>query len=121
MAMHSHRPLVELEQVGGVTVARLVRSDLLDDKTIDTIGNQLFHLVQERDCRLLVLNFSNVQRVTSALLGKIIGVHKKLQAEGGRMALCRVEPRLQEAFQTLQLHRLFPIFAEEQEALQSLQ
>jgi anti-anti-sigma factor len=110
-----------MEHVGGVTVARLARSDLLDDKTINTLGNQLFHLVLEGDCRLLILNFSSVQRVTSALLGKIIGLHKKLQAAGGRLALCRVDPRLHEAFETLQLHRLFPIFAEEQEALQSLQ
>jgi anti-anti-sigma factor len=121
MALHSHHPLVELEQVGSVTVGRLVHNELLDDKTINALSNQLVHLVQERNCRLLVLNFSNVLRVNSALLGKIIGLHKKLVAAGGRMALCRLETKLHEAFETLQLHRLFPIFAEEQEALQNLQ
>ncbi len=121
MALHSQRPLLELEQVGAVTVARLTPSDLLDDKTINALGNQLLHLVQERNCRLLVLNFSTVERLASALLGKIIGVHKKLKAAGGRLALCKVDPRLTEAFETLQLHRLFPLFSEEQEALQSMQ
>jgi stage II sporulation protein AA (anti-sigma F factor antagonist) len=121
MALHSHPPLVELEQVGAATVARLARSDLLDDKTINALANQLLHLVQERNCRLLILNFKNVERLASAFLGKIIGVHKKLQAEGGRLALCDVDPKLKDAFETLQLHRLFRIFNEEQEALQSMQ
>jgi anti-anti-sigma factor len=121
MALHSHLPLVELEQVGAVTVARLARSDLLDDKTINALGNQLLHLVQERNCRLLILNFRNVERLTSAFLGKIIGVHKKLQAEGGRLALCNVDPKLKDAFEALQFHRLFRIFNEESEAIQSMQ
>jgi anti-sigma B factor antagonist len=121
MPLYSQRPLLELEQVGAVTIARLTQSDLLDDKTINTLGSQLMHLVEEMDRRLIVLDFSNVQRVASAMLGKIISLHKKLLAVGGRLVLCKVDPRLHEAFETLQLHRLFRIFKEEQEALQSLQ
>jgi anti-anti-sigma factor len=121
MSAPSQHPWLEVEQVGGVTLVRLTRRDLLDDRAINTLGNQLFSLVQDLDCRRIVLNFSNVQRLASAMLGKIIGLHKKLTAAGGRLALCKVDPALGEAFETLKLSRLFGIYKEEQEALQSLQ
>jgi anti-anti-sigma factor len=119
MPLHSRRPALEIERVGTVTVARFIRADFIDEDIINTTGNQLFHLVEELDCRQLLLNFARVKRVSSAMLGKVIWVHKKLQGVGGQLALCNLDPTLQEAFQSLQLNRLFRIYAEEQEALQS--
>ncbi len=121
MPLHSRRPWLEVEQVGPVTVVRLAQRDLLDDATINAMGAQLFGLVDDMDCRRIVLNFTNVRRLASAMLGKVIGLHKRLQGVGGKLALCKIDPTLNEAFVTLQLNRLFGIFSEEQEALQSLQ
>jgi anti-sigma B factor antagonist len=121
MPLHPNRPWLEVEQVGAVTVVRPTRADLLDEMVINTMGSQLYSLVDELDCRRIVLDMGRVKRLASGMLGKIIGLHKKLQAAGGRLALCKVAQPLVEAFETLRLNRLFGIHGEEQEALQSLQ
>jgi anti-anti-sigma factor len=121
MPSRARHSWLEVEQVGPVTVARLARADLLDDSTITTMGNHLFALVDEMDCRRVLLDFGNVRRLASAMLGKVIALHRRLKAKDGRLALCRVDPGLAEVFQVLHLDRLFAIHGEEQEALQSLQ
>jgi anti-sigma B factor antagonist len=121
MALHSRRPALEIEQVGLVTVARLIRADFVDEETINSVGSELFHLVEEQGCRRLVLSFAKVKRAGSAMLGKVIWLHKKIQNAGGKLVLCNVEPTLYEAFETLQLTRLFRIFPHEQDALQCLE
>jgi anti-sigma B factor antagonist len=121
MSSHSQRPWLEVEQVGPVTIARPTRSDLLDDQTITAMGRHLYSLVDDLGCRRLLLDLGYVRLLASAMLGKVIGLHKKLEKSGGRLAVCRVHPTFTEAFKVLHLDRLFGIYGGEQEALQSLQ
>jgi anti-sigma B factor antagonist len=119
MALHSRRPALQIEKVGEVTVARLIRPDFVDEETINGTGSELFHMVEEQGCRQMVLSWAKVKRAGSAMLGKVIWLHKRIQAVGGRLVLCDVDPILHEAFASLQLTRLFKIFPTEQEAVQS--
>jgi anti-sigma B factor antagonist len=121
MALHSRRPALEIEQVGAVTIARLIRPDYVDEETVGSTGNELFHLVEEQGCRRLVLSLTKMKRAGSAMLGKIIWLHKKMHTAGGKLVLCCIDSTLYEAFQALQLTRLFRIFDSEQEALQSFE
>jgi anti-sigma B factor antagonist len=121
MPLNSRRPALDIEQVGSVTVARLARPDFVDEETVNLTGNQLFHLVEEQACRRLVINFSKVRRAGSAMLGKVIGLHRKIQAAGGRLVLCDLDSTLMDALESLQLTRLFRVFASEPEAIQSFE
>jgi anti-sigma B factor antagonist len=121
MSSPVHQPWLEVEQVGPVTIARPTRSDLLDDQTISAMGRHLYSLVEDLGCRRILLDLGNVQLLASAMLGKVIGLHKKLERVGGRLAVCRAHSTFGEAFKVLHLDRLFGIYGGEQEALQSLQ
>jgi anti-sigma B factor antagonist len=107
--------------VGTATVVRFPRCNLVEDDIINSIGKQLLSLVEKLGYHRLVLNFSNVHRLSSSMLGKLIGLHKRLQARQGQLTLCKVDPGLREIFETLRVARLFGIHPEEQEALQALQ
>ena len=69
--------------------------------------------------RKLLLNFNNVEYLSSAALGKLITLNKKLQAAGGRLILCNIDPQIYEVFEITKLDRFFNIQKEEQAALQA--
>ena len=110
---------VEIEQVGNVSVVKFTRSEFLDDETIETVGAQLFGYVDRLGVRQLVLNFAGVERMASLMLGKIMSLHRKLKAVGGRLILCSVDPEIYWVFETLRLPKLLYFCKDEQEALQA--
>jgi anti-sigma B factor antagonist len=121
MSTNPTRPILEVEQVGPVVVARMPRGDLLDETAIQAVGTQLMALVDVLGCQRVLLDFRNVRRVASSLLGKVIALHNRLKAAGGKLAVCGTDPIVGGVFQIMALDRLFGIYPEEQEALQSLQ
>jgi anti-sigma B factor antagonist len=112
---------LEVEQIGAVTVARIGRPTLVDEKTVNGIAGYLLDLVLTWDCRRLVLSLAAVKRLTSAMLGKIISLHIKLQKMDGRLHLCNITPSVADVIRTMHLHQLFYMYPTEEEAVRSLQ
>ena len=119
MSSQPKRRRLELEQIGDVTVVNFVDKKILDEQSIQTIGEQLFSLVDDLGRRKLLLNFSNVEYLSSAALGKFITLNKKVNAAGGKLILCRIDPQIYEVFEITKLNKLFNIQKEEQAALQA--
>ena len=113
------RRRLEVEDIGDVTVVNFTDRKILDEQNIQVIGEQLFSLVDQEGMRKLLLNFSNVEYLSSAALGKLITLNKKLQAVGGRLILCNIDPQIYEVFEITKLDKFFNIQKEEQAALQS--
>jgi anti-sigma B factor antagonist len=119
MAQPPRRRRLEVEDIGDVTVVNFVDRRILDEQNIQIIGEQLFSLVDEVGRRKILLNFGNVEFLSSAALGKLIALHKKLQAVGGRLILCNIDPEIYEVFEITRLDKFFNIQKEEQAALQA--
>jgi anti-sigma B factor antagonist len=113
-------PWFEIQQVGeeGRRFTRAL-ARFLEQESIKQIAEQLFHLVGEEGRRFLVLNLANIERLDSLMLGKLVSLHKKTLAAGGRLALCKLRPKLFEVFQTLGLTGFLWIYGEERDAVQS--
>ena len=112
------RRRLEVEDLGDVTVVSFTDRKILDEQNIQIIGEQLFGLVDESGRKKLLLNFGNVEYMSSAALGKLITLNKKVQSAGGRLVLCNIDPQIREVFEITKLDRLFVITSDEQEALQ---
>ena len=119
MAQPPRRRRLELEEVGDVTVVNFIDKKILDEQNIQIIGEQLFDLVDNQGKKKLLLNFGNVEFLSSAALGKLITLNKKLQAVGGRLILCNIDPQIYEVFEITKLDKFFNIQKEEQAALQA--
>ena len=119
MSSQPRRRRLEVEDIGDVTVINFVDRKILDEQNIQVIGEQLFSLVDQDGRRKLLLNFGNVEYLSSAALGKLITLNKKLQAVGGRLILCNIDPQIFEVFEITKLDKFFNIQKEEQAALQS--
>jgi anti-sigma B factor antagonist len=113
------RRRLEVEDIGDVTVVNFVDKRILDEQNIQIIGEQLFGLVDEVGRRKLLLNFNNVEFLSSAALGKFITLHKKLQGAGGRLILCNIHPDIYEVFEITKLDKFFVIHKDEQAGLQA--
>lgn len=119
MSQPARRRRLEVESIGDVTVVNFVDRKILDEQNIQIIGEQLFSLVDEQGYRKILLNFANVDYLSSAALGKLITLNKKLQAANGKLILCNIDTQIYEVFEITKLDRFFKIEKEEQAALQA--
>src|SRR5271168_1265015 len=119
MSSPARRRRLEVEHIGDVTVVNFVDRKILDEQNIQIIGEQLFSLVDNEGCRKVLLNFQNVEYLSSAALGKLITLNKKMQQAGGKLVLCNIDPQIYEVFEITRLDKLFKIKKDEQEALQA--
>jgi anti-sigma B factor antagonist len=118
MSTQPRRRRLEVEDIGDVTVVSFTDRKILDEQNIQIIGEQLFSLVDELGRRKLLLNFGNVEYLSSAALGKLITLNKKLQGVGGKLILCNIHPQIYEVFEITKLNKLLNIRKDEQEGLQ---
>ncbi len=114
MAVHRR---VEVSEVGEVAVIRFVDRKIIDEVAIQELGDELFALVEEENRANLLLNFSGVEFLSSAALGKLITLDKKVKAVGGRLKLSNIRPRIYDVFKITNLNKLFDIKDEEADAL----
>jgi anti-sigma B factor antagonist len=119
MSTQPRRQRLQVEDTGDVTVVHFTDKKILDEQNIQVIGEQLFSLVDELNRRKLLLNFGNVEYLSSAALGKLITLNKKVNAVSGKLVLCNIDPQIYEVFEITKLNRLFNIQKDEQAALQA--
>jgi anti-sigma B factor antagonist len=119
MSAQPRRRRLEVETIGDVTVVNFTDKRILDEQNIQVIGEQLFGLVDDQGHKKLLLNFSNVEYLSSAALGKFITLNKKVAGAGGKLVLCAIDPAIYEVFEITRLNKLFNIQKDEQTALQA--
>jgi anti-sigma B factor antagonist len=111
---------IDIEEVGDVTVAKFIDKKILDETNIQIIGNQLFGLIDEDGRTKIVLDFSNVEYLSSAALGKLITMDKKMKGAKGKLRLCSIRPDIYEVFAITKLNKLFDIYDNQEKALEGL-
>ena len=57
----------------------------------------------------MVLNFANVKFMTSAMLGLLVRVHKKVLERGGQIELRNMDSNIHKVFEITQLTKVFDI------------
>jgi anti-sigma B factor antagonist len=108
---------LRVEIITGVTLVSIVDNDLLAEEVIMEVGEQLIRLVEEQGETKLVISFRDVRYMSSAMVGQLVKLHKKVVKVGGRMILCGFSPTLREVFRISHLDKLLEIQENEQVAL----
>ena len=114
MAKYRH---LEVSEVGDATVVRFVDRKILDEANIQGLGQELFNLVEQEKREKVLLNFSAVEFLSSAALGKLITLERKVKDHGGKLKLCNIRPEIYEVFALTKLNKLFDIKEDEADAL----
>jgi anti-sigma B factor antagonist len=83
---------LRLQERDQVVVVGVNASLLSEDMNLDQLGHELFALVERFGCRKLVVSLREVAMITSAGLGKMITLHRKMHRHQGTVMYCDVQP-----------------------------
>lgn len=114
MAEHQR---IQVTNIDNVAVVRFSDRKILDEMIIQDLGQELFSLVEQENRKNLLLNFTNVEFLSSAALGKLISLHKKVERAGGVLKLSNIRPEIFDVFKITRLNEKFDIKDDQQEAL----
>ena len=100
-----------------MTVVTFADSKIIDEDEIQELGQELYDLVERENHTKFVLNFSHVEFLSSAALGKLISFEKKVSKSSGELILTNIRPEIYEVFAITKLTKLFQIKDDEADAL----
>jgi anti-sigma B factor antagonist len=101
-----------VESQEGITIVRF------DDIQIGPDSRDpLYGLVEDEGHTMIVLDLSDVWALTSLALGILANFQQKVEARGGRLRLCGLNPNVKQLFRMTKLDQIFDIHETAQEAL----
>ena len=115
-----HERLLDFQQFGEVTVARVLVDELCHPQAPARLKQELQHHLDARGSPQVVLDLSEVRYVASALIGVLVWADTTLKARGGRLALAGVHWRVHELLALCGMDKLMPVFQRPGEAVDGL-
>jgi anti-sigma B factor antagonist len=76
-------------------------------------------MVVAKDRPKILLDFKNVDHLSSAALGMLINVNNKVKQQNGQLRLAGIKPQILEVFEITRLNKLFKILPTRADALAS--
>jgi anti-sigma B factor antagonist len=111
---------IKVNQSGDVTIVTFNDSKIIDEAEIQEFGQELYDLVERENRKKIVLNFGNVEFLSSAALGKLIGFDKRVKQHKAELILSNIRPEIYEVFAITKLTKLFIIKDDEADALAAI-
>ncbi len=116
LSNNNHQP-AKVEKSGNVKIITFTGDEVRDFQSI--LAHELQgHLKDLTECHLL-LDFTNVEYLSSVELGTLIALHKRVKASGGRLTLFNLNPQVYEVFTVTRLQTLLGICREDGPPAQS--
>lgn len=94
----------------GMKIVEFSDRKILDELCILEIQEELSRVVDQTPGIRLVLSFKNVEHLSSAALGMLITLRKKVEEGGGRLRLSDINPQIFEVFKITRLNKVFDIY-----------
>ncbi len=91
-------------------VVVLPEMSMMQEEKHEEAINEIRSTIKSNANVLLVLDFSNVQHITSMGMGSLIKLQNELKARGGTIVLAGVPASIAEVFRITKVDRLFPMY-----------
>lgn len=93
----------------GINVIEFNDRKILDELAIRELGEQLQDVAESQDGVRILLNFQNVEHLSSAALGMLITLDQRVKERKGALKLSNINPQIYEVFKITRLNKLFEI------------
>ncbi len=118
--MGDAKPHVFIQSLDAALVADCLDAKLNEEMTIQAWGDELTKaLEQSGHCERFVINFQNVQFMSSSALRTLISLNKKAVSKKVALFLCEINPNILEVFKITKLDSFFKIRKTQLEAIVS--
>lgn len=108
-----------VSEEGEITRISFVDRNILEEATIQQIGDEISALIERSGNPKILINFENVEHLSSAALGTLITINNKVRQKGGQLRLANIDPQIYEVFVITKLNKLFQIHDTADKALAS--
>jgi anti-sigma B factor antagonist len=110
-------PPISVSELRGIRVVEFTNSKILDEANIKGIEDTLNVIIDENENPRLLLDFANVDHLSSAALGTLINLNNRIRQKNGQLRLANLRPQIYEVFVITKLNKLFRILPTRTEAL----
>jgi len=117
--MADQNPTVALTQQKDIRIVEFTNSKIIDELNISEIGQTLTTIIDQAPNPKLLLDFAQVDHLSSAALGMLINANGRIKSKNGQLRLANIKPQIYEVFLITKLNKLFYIHSTRQEALAS--
>ena len=119
--MRDVKPRISVNYVQGTTVITLTDEKILQAADIIALEKSIMPLIEAKDGAAgIVIDFTNVQFLSSSVLGLLIRISKKIYEQNGQLRLCNINPKIFSIFKITRLDKVFDIYNDFNEAIKSL-
>ena len=101
--------LFETHAEGDRVVVRFTGCGSLSEYNSEAVGAELSRLAEGRPGLHLRLELAAIRYATSTALGKLVGLHRRLRAAGGRLVLCGPSPAVAEVLGVTRLDTILEV------------
>ncbi|MFN0135400.1 MAG: STAS domain-containing protein [Phycisphaerae bacterium] len=108
---------LRIKRAESVSVVEFADRKILEEVSIQEIGEELAQLVEAHPGIRLLLNFRNVDHLSSAALGMLITLNKKVREQNGALKLSDINRQIFEVFKITRLNKVFDIHDSADEAI----
>ena len=100
---------LKIKDSNGVSIVQFADRRILDELAILEISEELSKLVESKAGGNVVLSFKSVEHLSSAALGMLITIKKKVEETQGNLKLSDINPQIFEVFKITRLNKVFDI------------
>ncbi len=103
----------------GVSCVEFLDRNILDEGNIQQIGEEIGEIVDASETPHVLINFANVDHLSSAALGTLITINKRIRDKNGQLRLAQIDSQIYEVFVITKLNKLFHIHESVPQAMES--
>ena len=113
------KPNMSVQYTEHATVLTFTDRKILEDQDIRSLQDSVMSVVDQADDIQLVLDFGQVEFLSSSVLGLLIRISKRVSEKQGKLSLCNISPKIYEVFRITQLTKIFDIQKDVDSAIDS--
>ncbi|MBL7189066.1 MAG: STAS domain-containing protein [Phycisphaerae bacterium] len=115
--MAAIKPRISVKYAGNATIVSFTDEKILEEKDINELQESLMSVIESASGKIsLILDFGNVRFLSSAVLGLLIRVSKRIYEQEGQLRLCSINPKIYEIFKITRLTKTFDIYTDVESA-----
>jgi anti-sigma B factor antagonist len=114
------KPRISIEYSGRAAIVRFTDEKILEEKDIEALQDSVNSIIEQAERINLILDFRNVRFLSSAILGLLIRISKRIYEHEGQLRLCNINPKIYEIFKITRLTKTFDIYKDIESAIENL-
>ncbi|MFA5238486.1 MAG: STAS domain-containing protein [Phycisphaerae bacterium] len=115
------KPRISVEYVDKATIVTFTDEKILEEKDLQALQESIMSVIESAAGGInMILDFQNVQFLSSAVLGLLIRISKKVYEQDGQLKLCGIAPKIYRIFKITRLTKIFDIYQDVNSAVESL-